>query len=290
MKKQKKKQNIVPLKDLNLTSRFLFDEVMEDAKIHNEVLNIVLNREIPLLSKNQTEKEMRVSPLIRSIRMDVFAMDSEKIVYNTEMQEWKRTDLAKRSRYYQALMDTNLLEPGIPNYNNLNDSYIIMIMPYDLFGYGKYCYTFETKCVEVPECVLADGATRIFLNTKGENEDEVPKELVDFLHYVENTTFEKAVKSGSERIMRIHERVCKVKESEKVGVKYMQAWEEKYYEKEEAREEGRQEGAREGGIEMLIIDNLEEGISKERILEKLKRRYALSEQEAAAYLEQYSEK
>lgn len=27
-----KKQNMVPLKELNLTSRFLFDEVMEDSQ------------------------------------------------------------------------------------------------------------------------------------------------------------------------------------------------------------------------------------------------------------------
>lgn len=133
-------------------------------------------------------------------------------------------DLAKRSRYYQALMDTNLLEPGIPNYNRLNDSYIIMITPYDLFGYGKYCYSFETRCIEVPECILADGATRIFLNTKGQNNEEVSKELVEFLDYVENTTDENAIKSGSERIKRIHERVCQVKESEGVGVRRIKGY------------------------------------------------------------------
>ena len=38
---------------------------------------------------------------------------------------------------------------------------------------------------------------------------------------------------------RVHERVCKVKVNEEIGVKYMQAWEEKYYEREEGREEGR---------------------------------------------------
>ncbi len=30
--KKEKKQNIVPLKDLNLTDRFLFDEVLEDRE------------------------------------------------------------------------------------------------------------------------------------------------------------------------------------------------------------------------------------------------------------------
>lgn len=55
-------------------------------------------------------------------------------------------------------MDTSLLEPGIPNYNHLNQTYLIMIMTFDLFGYGKYRYTFAPRCEEVPECTLEDGA------------------------------------------------------------------------------------------------------------------------------------
>ena len=125
-------------------------------------------------------------------------------------------------------------------------SYIIRKCTFDLFGYGKYQYTFTATCKEVPECELGDQAVRIFLNTKGTNEGEVSEELREFLHYVENTTDEAAKNAKSERIRRIHERVCKVKTSEKVGVKYMQAWEEKYYEREEGRKEGKEEGRREG--------------------------------------------
>ena len=235
MSKTKKRK---PLKDLNLTSRFLFDEVMEDPQAHQDALSIIFGQEVPLLSKNETEKELRVSPELRSIRMDVFSMDEDGTVYNTEMQEKRKTDLAKRSRYYQALVDTNLLEPGIPNYNLLNKSYIIIIMTFDLFGYKRYQYTFQATCMEEPGCPLEDEATRIFLCTKGENNHEVSTELADFLHYLEDTTDENAAKSGSSRIKRIHERVRKVKINEEVGVKYMQAWEEKYYEREEGRAEG----------------------------------------------------
>ena len=198
----------------------------------------------------------------------IFSMDEEDSVYNTEMQEERKTDLAKRSRYYQALIDTGLLEPGIPDYNCLNESYIIMIMPFDLFGYGKYVYTFNARCKEVPECQLKDGATRIFLNTRGMNDDEVSKELVDFLHYLEDTTSERVAKTESERIKRIHDRVCKVRLNEEVGVKYMQAWEEKYYAKEDGREEGRKEHLMEQvakklkkGKEVIVIaDELEEEV------------------------------
>ncbi|MCQ4693130.1 hypothetical protein NE458_08000, partial [Extibacter muris] len=60
------------------------------------------------------------------------------------------------------------------------------------------------------------------------------------------------------------------------GVKYMQAWEEKYYEKEEARKEGMQEGFQEGlqkglqkGLKDLVKKKLERGKSVEEIADAL---------------------
>ena len=256
-----KKTNMIPLKELNLTNRFLFDEVMDDPSTHQDVLSIIFGREIPLLCQNVTEKELRRSPSIRSVRMDVFSMDEDHAVYNTEMQTQKKMDLAKRSRYYQSMIDTSLLEPGIPDYSRLNTSYIIIIMPFDLFGYDKYRYTFEAVCLEEPECQLQDGACRIFLNTKGKNDGEVPRELVEFLRYVENTTDAAAEQSDSIRLKRIHDRVRKIRSSEEIGVKYMQAWEERYFDKLESREEGRKEGKKEGLLEGQL-QHLKDQIAK----------------------------
>lgn len=111
----------MPFKDLNLSNRFLFDEVMKDIRTHQNALEIIFGKDISLLDKPQTEKELRVSPLIRSVRMDVFSMDEEQNIYNTEMQDQRKQDLAKRSRYYQSMIDTSLLEPGIPNYTLTNE-------------------------------------------------------------------------------------------------------------------------------------------------------------------------
>lgn len=78
-----KNRNMVLLKDLNLTSRFLFDEVMEDTAAHRDALSIIFGRDISLLDRSESEKEFRVSPELRSIRMDIFSMDQEKTVYNS---------------------------------------------------------------------------------------------------------------------------------------------------------------------------------------------------------------
>lgn len=256
---------IKPLKDLNLTDRFLFDMVMEDLQTQQDALSIIFGRDIPLLSRGETEKEFRVSPSVRSIRMDVFSIDEEKAVYNTEMQQKQQFDLAKRIRYYQSMLDTSLLEPGIPDYSALNPSYIIMIAPFDLFGYGRYVYTFRAACQEEPGCILQDGATRIFLNTRGKNDSETSPELVGFLHYLENTTDETAVHTESERMARIRQRVRKVKLSEQIGVKYMQAWEERYYDRLEAKEEGLTEGRTQGmeeGMDLLLLKQIRKKLAK----------------------------
>lgn len=167
------------LKDLNLIDRFLFAEVMDDPEAVQDVLSIILGQDIRLIPPSQTEKEHRVSPLSKSIRMDVFSMSEEGIVYDIEAQNTYKGDLRKRSRYYQSLMDSSLLEPGTDDYNMLKDSYIIVITDYDIFGLGKYCYTFSPICHEAPQLSLEDGAIRIFLNTRGKNEDEVSPELVE---------------------------------------------------------------------------------------------------------------
>ena len=59
---------------------------------------------------------------------------------------------------------------------------------------------------------------------------------------------------------------------------------------EKGREEGREEGLAEGrieGIHALIQDNLEDGTDRERIIEKLKKYFSLSEEEAEKVLEKF---
>lgn len=252
------------LKDLNLIDRFLFAEVMDDPEAVQDAFSIILGQDIRLIPPSQTEKEHRVSPLSKSIRMDVFSMSEEGIVYDIEAQNTYKGDLRKRSRYYQSLMDSSLLEPGTDDYNMLKDSYIIVITDYDIFGLGKYCYTFSPICHEAPQLSLEDGAIRIFLNTRGKNEDEVSPELVEFLHYMENTTDKAAAQAGSDRIWRIHKRVCKAKKGEAIGMRFLRELEER----NTARAEGRAEGHRDDVLELLSnFGELSEDLRKQ-ILEQ----------------------
>ena len=236
------------LQELTLFDRFLFNETMEIPEAHEAVLRIILGDEkLKLLSQVQTEKEMQTAPWLRSIRLDTFSMDQDKTIYNTESQKRRNTDLIKRSRFYQGVIDSSLLAPGTRSFNLLNDTCIIMITPFDLFGKGRYCYTFHPYCEEEPDLRLEDGAVRIFLNSHGTNRNEVSEELVALLEYMETMDADK-IGDDSENLKKLHEYVEQIKASEEIGVKYMQKWEELEYEREDAREEGREDGREEGQI------------------------------------------
>ena len=239
------------LQELTLFDRFLFNETMEIPEAHEAVLRIILGDEkLKLLSQVQTEKEMQTAPWLRSIRLDTFSMDQDKTIYNTESQKRRKTDLIKRSRFYQGVIDSSLLAPGTRSFNLLNDTCIIMITPFDLFGKGRYCYTFHPYCEEEPDLKLDDGAVRIFLNSHGMNRNEVSEELVALLEYMETMDADK-IGNDSENLKKLHEYVEQIKASEEIGVKYMQKWEELEYEREDAREEGQIVGRKVEEISIL---------------------------------------
>ena len=156
-----------------------------------------------------------------------------------EAQKENTKNLPHRSRFYQALIDSKLLDPGEIDFSKMKDCYSIIIAPFDLFGEGLYQYTFQMTCAETGQ-PLEDGATRIFLNTHGKNSEDISPELKELLYYMEHTTEE--ISCSTSRLQEIKNHVNIVKSSEEIGVKYMQEWEEKILEKRKARAEGRAEG------------------------------------------------
>lgn len=89
---------------------------------------------------------------------------------------------------------------------------------------------------------------RLDVCTKG-----VSQELIDLLHYFEKTTDINAAASSSDKIRRLHEKVSRIKDSEEIGIKFMNEWEEKMLERKEGREEGEQAKQREIAEKMIAM-------------------------------------
>ena len=138
---------------------------------------------------------------------------------------------------------------------------------------GKYRYIFRSVCSEVPGLELGDECTKIILNMKGKNDGEVERPLIDFLHYVENSS--DAVISGGcdERLVHLHTIVEKIKANEQMGVTYMKMQERD----RQIREDGREEGEK-AKLLSQVQKKLEKGKTADEIAEGLEEEISVIEE------------
>ena len=61
---------------------------------------------------------------------------------------------------------------------------------------------------------------------------------------------------NSEKVQKLHQKICQLKANKQMEAKFMQAWEEKVLERQEAYEEGKQAGTRNSGF-VWKIDGVE---------------------------------
>ena len=269
--------------DLNLKDAFLFAAALSDAEICGMILELILGRKVPHVSVH-AEHALLFSSDFRSVRLDIYADDEMKVGYNLEMQNKNKdmdvANLPKRSRYHQAEMDVTSLKPG-EDFADLKPSYVIFICTFDPFGRGFYRYTFENRCLE-QDFALEDETRKIFLNTKGTNDQEVPEELIYFLHYVEDTTDAYVQQVENVHIGRLHRKISELKKSRE--------WEEQYMTFEELLKESRVEGleaGREEGLEAGKVEGME--AERKRLLKLISCMSANGEAERILELEHNKE-
>ena len=258
------------LQELTIKDNFMFGAVMVDEKLCKEFLELVLGFQIRSIRVSK-EKSMIYHPEYKGVRLDITADDENQTHYNVEMQVKYKRDLGKRSRYYHSQMDMELLFSGA-DYEVLPDSYVIFICNFDPFGRKRYCYTCRNKCQEDDTVELGDGSHTIFLSTYGENEDEVPERLVQFLKYVRADTDE--METEDHFVKRVQEAVRKIKASREMEERYMLLEELIREEREEAKAEEKINSRANMTISFLeelgeVSDDLRETILNERSLETL---------------------
>lgn len=100
---------------------------------------------------------------------------------------------------------------------------------------------------------MGDECQKIILNTKGKNDHEVEKALVDFLHYVEKSSEENVPEDCDERLKHLHKKIHQIKMSEEIGVSYMKMEERDRLIRDEGLRRGRAEGRAEGKAELISI-------------------------------------
>ena len=236
------------LQELNLTDDFLFDVATEELENCKAIIELTTGLRLKSLKWKSGQKVIHNLPGKRGVRLDFIAESEDGRIFDVEMQNRIEGNIPKRTRFYQALIDAPILKSGERGFDKMNPLYIIIICNYDPYGKKKYCYTFDNQCKEVPGLRLGDEVTKLLLSTKGENEEEVSKELVDFLHYVTESNENGLPDECDERLKRLHESIREIKASADMEVEYM-----KMEERERIiRDEGKQIGIINGKIESVL--------------------------------------
>ena len=213
------KKQVSNLDKLTLSNDFLFKHVMLRKRICKHILEELLHTKIADITYLEAEQTLDVYPDRHGIRLDVRIADDTNTHYNLEMQvknpvsRTGKFQLPKRTRYYQAMLDTDMLQKG-QDYDELSPTYIIFFCLFDFFEDSQRIYTFKRRCLENMEIELADEAAIIFLNTLGTKGDVSP-DIQSLFDYINNNT----VTSNFTR--EVADTITEIKNDKKVRDSYM---------------------------------------------------------------------
>ena len=230
-----------------LANNFLFCKIMEsEPEICKHVIEILLGIEIDRIEVPQSERTMQESFESKSVRFDVYAKDSGRI-FDVEMQTTTSKKLAKRSRYYQSIIDVEHLSSGT-DYGELKDVYIIFICLGDVFGNELPVCTFENVCTEDGITKLNDRTFKVFFNANLCDKID-SKERRNFLSFL------KANEARDDFTETLRKKVALAKKNMEWRRQYM-TWEQtiKEYAKDafdEGVKTGEKENARNNAISLL---------------------------------------
>ena len=230
--------------ELTFQDNFIFQKVMLKKHICKAVLERLLDISIKDIVYIHEEKNLDVRWDTKSVRLDVFVNDDKGTVFNIEMQTSKdMEELVKRTRFYQSILDMYHIQKG-QKYTTLNDSYVIFICTFSVFTGGRHKYTFKNVCIEDHDIALNDGATKLFLSTKG-TQNDVSKPLQAFLDYIDGQ------EATDELLRDIDDAVHEVKHCEAWKEEYVMLSMDHYKYWKEGMAEGIAEGLAQGKAEGL---------------------------------------
>jgi len=236
--------------ELTICDNFLFQKVMQNPRLCKLLIEKLLGIRIRNITYPIAEKAIEASPAKKGIRLDLYVETADGTIIDIEMQTADKSIgwLPKRTRYYQSMIDLNVLGKG-KDYIELKMSFVIFICTFDPFpDNNRKIYTFTNLCHEQDGLELGDETAKIFLNTKG-TVGEVDEDIDKFLAYVDGKNAE------GEFTQDIAAEVERIKQHNETRVEYMTLM----MELKEQRREGRGEGiksAREESALAMFADHL----------------------------------
>ena len=240
----------------HFTNDFVFCTVLRrDKELCRRFIEIILGIRVSDIEYVESQDTIDLSIDSKGIRLDVYVDDGHGTVIDLEMQTTVDSGLARRSRYYQSMIDMSILEKG-RHYSELKKSYIVFICMKDPFKAGRAVYSFIRTCREDHSLELNDGTETVFINAAGRR-DGLDRELESLLDYLR--TDEPASEFTTD-IEAVVNEINKDSEWRKEYMTLSMKFLDKYY---EGKAEGIAEGKAEGitkGFQEAVASLLNKGI------------------------------
>lgn len=229
------RREIKPWEELTIIDDYMFKLVMRHKRFCKRLIEKILNIKIRDIKYLEEEKSLKLKYDSKGIRLDVY-VEGDETIYDIEMQvrDYGDQELARRTRYYQSMIDADSLARGAL-YKELRSSIIIFLCPFELFEQNRHIYTFRNICIEDKNLELNDGAAKIFLSSKGTANDVSP-DVRAFLDYMNG------LPASDDFSKEIDACITETKTNREERVSYM-TYEMKM---REAHDDGRAEGRAEG--------------------------------------------
>ena len=243
------------LAEMNLLDDFLFGSVVTYPGIGDRFVKILLKTIFGREFKHLTVAAQKVlygaDSDLHGARLDVYIEPEEKdlegkvTIYDIEPDRKDspadKRALPRRVRFYHGKLIARSLNSGI-DYDELKNVVVIMVLPYDPFGLDRMVYTVKAHCMEEPGMEYEDGASTLFLYTKGTKGE--PKEaLRELLYYMENSSLKNAV---NDDLKEVHRMVEIVKLDSETSISCVRLMEKLARSEAKGKAEGRAEGRAEG--------------------------------------------
>ena len=286
---------------------FAFKELMADELSRIGFLSAILKldpkdiQETHLLNTNlrkMHEDEKQGILDVRILMNDQTEIDIE--IQLAELKVW-----ADRSLFYLSKMYVEQIAPG-QNYTVFKKCVSISILNFNLFQEEKEFYScfhlkedtrhtlltdkMEFHVLELPKLPkeLQEENSDIllwakFINAERKEEFDMLAEKNAYIHRAYQQL--QVISQNKEKRMEYEAREKAILDHNQLILEAKQSGKEEGRKEgiKQGKKEGRKEGIEQGrkeGIQAMILDNLEENLSKERILAKLQKRFHLTEEQA----------
>ena len=218
-----RKRNLERIKRLRLMDDDFFRVCFKDDKEGAQfILRIILDKKDLVVTNMRTQHSLK-NLQGHSVILDVFATDSERRMYNIEVQRSDTGASPKRARYLSSMIDANYFRPS-EDYGGIPQTYVIFITENDVLRENRPIYHIERVITESGNR-FNDEAHIVYVNASYNDDTALGRLMHDF----------RCADPGDMIYPELREKTIPFKEDEKEAPKMCEIW-------EEVRREGIAEG------------------------------------------------